>query len=238
MTENYILQEYYIRYLRDIRKVSDTTIRQYQNALNNISKFLVKENKIGRTIYEVLDIDELEGLRQFLYQNVEFMAQNQRGHRMYSAGLNNYLDFANGESFAKSKFDLAMLDVSMPVAPKDVRNQEIWKRSGIIKKQIMKQADYLCEIDAAHKTFIAESTKQQYMEGHHAIPICLQERFAYSLDIYANVICLCPICHRLLHYGVREQKKVLLNQIYKDRSERLSKSGIKISENEFIELLQ
>lgn len=238
MAAEYVLQEYYIRYLRDIRKVSDATIRQYQNALNNISKFLKRENKINQTIYEILDIDELEELRTFLYQNTEFMEQNQRGHRMYSAGLNNYLDFANGEELAESKNNLSALDVAMPITQKDIRNRVVWRRSSIIKKQTMKQANYLCEIDVAHKTFTAESTKQQYMEGHHAIPIRLQDRFAYSLDVYANVVCLCPICHRLLHYGIKEQKTILLNQIYEERTERLVKSGIRISKDDFVELLQ
>lgn len=238
MAAEYLLQEYYIRYLRDIRKVSDTNIKQYQNALNNISRFLKRENKINQTIYEVLDIEELEELRNFLYQNTEFMEQNQRGHRMYSAGLNNYLDFANGEEFVRSKINLSTLDMAMPVSQKEVRNQTVWKRSSIIKKQTVKAANYLCMIDTGHKTFIAESTHQQYMEAHHIISMYLQNKFPCSLDVYANVICLCPICHRLLHYGIKEQKSILLNQIYDERADRLVKSGIRISKNEFFELLK
>lgn len=238
MASEYGLQEYYIRYLRDIRKVSETTIKQYQNALGNITRFLIRENKIKQSIYEVLDIDELEELRTFLYQNTEFMEQNQRGHRMYSAGLNNYLDFANGEGFAESKCGLAALDSAVKIPDKYEKNQKIWKRSSIIKKQAIKTADYLCEIDASHRTFISERTKMQYMEGHHIIAMYLQEKFAYSLDIYANIICLCPICHRLLHYGVKDEKIILLNQIYENRKERFVNSGIKISKNEFVELMQ
>lgn len=134
LAAEYLLQEYYIRYLKDIRKVSDTSIRQYQNALNNISRFLKRENKINQTIYEVLDIEELEELRNYLYENAEFVEQNQRGHRMYSAGLNNYLDFANGEEFVKSKINLSALDTAVPIAQKNVLNQTVWKRSSIIKK--------------------------------------------------------------------------------------------------------
>lgn len=238
MAAEYLLQEYYIRYLRDIRKVSDTSIRQYQNALSNISRFLKRENKIHQTIYEVLDIEELEELRNFLYQNKEFMEQNQRGHRMYSAGLNNYLDFANGEEFVKSKINLSALDTAMPIAQKNILNQTVWKRSSIIRKQAVKEANYLCTIDANHKTFISENTHQQYMEVHHIISMYLQNKFSCSLDVYANVICLCPICHRLLHYGIKEQKIILLNQIYDDRADRFVKSGIRISKNEFLEMLQ
>lgn len=58
-----------------------------------------------------------------------------------------------------------------------------------------------------------------------------------SLDVYANLICLCPICHRLLHYGREDEKRVLLNQIYTDRASRLVNSGIKLSKNDFIEMV-
>ena len=74
------------------------------------------------------------------------------------------------------------------------------------------------------------------MEGHHAIPMRYQGKFGKSLDVYANVICLCPICHRLLHYGRDEQKIQLLNQIYETRKERMINSGIKVSKEDFIQL--
>lgn len=69
--------------------------------------------------------------------------------------------------------------------------------------------------------------------GHHAIPIKEQGHFDVSLDVYANIICLCPICHRLLHYGVNEDKQKILSKVYHDRAERLAKSGIKLSKEEF-----
>jgi len=232
----YVLQEYYIRYLRDIKKLKEETVKHYQYALNNISNFLKREGKIDQTIYEVLNIEELQRLKDFLDQNDRFTGQNQKGHRMYSAGLNHYLNFANGEKFEELQDNFSVLDVAMPIAQKSTGSQTVWKRSNIIKKQAIRSANYQCEVDAAHETFIAKSTKQQYMEGHHAIPIYLQDKFKHSLDVYANIVCLCPICHRLLHYGIEEQKVTLLNQIYEDRKERLAKCGIEMSKNEFIEI--
>lgn len=72
------------------------------------------------------------------------------------------------------------------------------------------------------------------MEGHHAIPMKKQESFDVSLDVYANIICLCPICHRLLHYGEDCDKDNLLNKIYYDRADRLASSGIRLSKEEFV----
>ncbi|MCC8140121.1 MAG: hypothetical protein LIO67_07485 [Lachnospiraceae bacterium] len=71
------------------------------------------------------------------------------------------------------------------------------------------------------------------MEGHHALPMKYQDKFSRSLDVYANIICLCPVCHRLLHYGISSEKEKVVEKIYYDRSERLAVSGIKISKSEF-----
>ncbi len=49
------------------------------------------------------------------------------------------------------------------------------------------------------------------MEVHHIISMHFQNKFSCSLDVYANVICLCLICHRLRNYGIKEQKMIILN---------------------------
>ena len=75
------------------------------------------------------------------------------------------------------------------------------------------------------------------MEGHHILPMNQQEKFENSLDVYANIICLCPICHRLMHYGVDNEKTALLDRIYFDRAERLAVSGLQIAKNDFKRLV-
>lgn len=72
------------------------------------------------------------------------------------------------------------------------------------------------------------------MEGHHAVPMKEQRRFNVSLDVYANIVCLCPTCHRLLHYGELRKKKEVLEQIYIERDKRLQCSGIVLTRDEFI----
>ena len=76
------------------------------------------------------------------------------------------------------------------------------------------------------------------MEGHHIIPLRHQEEFNVSLDVYANVICLCPTCHRMLHYARTEDKLDSLNMIYHERADRLATSGIRLSNDDFIELVK
>ena len=73
------------------------------------------------------------------------------------------------------------------------------------------------------------------MEGHHAIPMKYQRTFSVSLDVYANIVCICPTCHRLLHYGIYDERKSVLNRIYTERADRLKQSGISLSRDEFLE---
>lgn len=161
---------------------------------------------------------------------------------MYSAGFNNYLKFAMGEEFAKEKLnksnhEIDVMDIKIPASKKKIISSSKWSRSNIIKKQSIESAGYLCEINEEHKTFTSKGTGHQYMEGHHAIPVKYQDEFENSLDVYANIVCLCPVCHRLLHYGVETEKENVVKKIYHDRADRLAISGLKISEKDFLKLL-
>ena len=233
MNQNYILMEYYIRYLRNVRKVSESSERHYTQALRTISKMLVEKGKICDSIYEVRDINELNVLKEYLYSEPDFISLDERGHRMYSAGFNNYFKFASGDGFSGVENDMRVMDIEISKRERNTIVVEYWKRSSIIKTQSIKAASYKCELDNEHTTFVAKSTGEQYMEGHHAIPMKQQDNFDVSLDVYANIICLCPICHRLLHYGEDEAKETVMDKIYFTRADRLASSGIRLSRDEF-----
>ncbi len=233
MSDYNVLKEYYVRYLTDIRKASESTVNHYLGALRTISKYLVERNKLSETIYEIDELSDLEIIREYLYTQPDFVEKDERGNRMYSAGLNNYVRFARGEEFADFENSGVQMDFAVPLSDKSTVTIEHWRRNGIIKKQSIEMAHYMCEMNSDHITFTSKASGHQYMEGHHAIPIRMQDRFKVSLDVYANIVCLCPICHRLLHYGIDSEKQIILNRIYKDRSDRLANSGIKLSIDEF-----
>lgn len=91
-------------------------------------------------------------------------------------------------------------------------------------------ANYLCEIEKTHFTFVRKNCDLPYTEGHHLIPLKFQERFNVNLDIEANVVSLCSSCHNLLHYG--RDYEDLLRILYEMRKDRLLKCGIDISFDE------
>ena len=109
----------------------------------------------------------------------------------------------------------------------------IWKRSGFLRTQAFELANYKCELNREHETFIAESTNKPYMEGHHALPMSLQDQFSVSLDVYSNIICLCPLCHRKFITEWKMRKK-MLDSIYAKKVFSFGKSGIRMSQDEFV----
>lgn len=177
-------------------------------------------------------------VKEYLYKDPDFVDLDTRGHRMYSVGFNHYFRFANGDGFENIHEQIKSMDIEIPIANKQIATINTWKRSSIIKMQSIESAGYKCEINSNHKTFTAKRTGKLYMEGHHALPMKYQNRFQNSLDIYANVICLCPTCHRRLHYGVESEKMNVVDKIYYDRSDRLAASGIKIGKEEFESLIK
>lgn len=232
-----VLKEYFALYLREVRGLTQSSINHYFDALNNISSRLKEKGLVARDIYEIGDIDTLEHMRLVIYNDPQFIDLNNRGGRMYSAGFNNYVRFAKGKGFLKEKDKILLLDIPIPMKSAISIDHNIWKRSGIMRVQALEYAGYKCEIDVNHESFIAQRTKKDYMEGHHAVPLRHQVNFENSLDVYANIICLCPVCHRRIHFGLNEDRLYMMNQIYEKRLRRLLNSGIKLSKGEFSEMI-
>lgn len=102
----------------------------------------------------------------------------------------------------------------------------------------LKIAKFKCEVDEGHETFISKSSNRPYMESHHLIPMKKSDLFGYSIDIPANICSLCPNCRRAIHSAKNEVKNKMLVQLYKERKERLEKSGIYITEEQLIEFYE
>jgi 5-methylcytosine-specific restriction protein A len=116
---------------------------------------------------------------------------------------------------------------------KVIGSRTSYKRNVDKAKKCILLANYKCEIDNNHKSFVSKNGNP-YMEAHHLIPLSTQEYFEYSLDVDANIICLCPNCHKKLHHGGNIETD--LRRIYDDRINNLKKSGIDIDFKVLLEL--
>ncbi|MBQ6509847.1 MAG: HNH endonuclease [Flexilinea sp.] len=232
-----VLKTYYSKYLTDARGLNQSSVGHYLDALNNISRRLKNKNLVKNDIYEISELDILIKYREILFSDPDFIELDSRGRRMYSSGLNNYIRFASGDEFRTAVMNITEFDT--PIAPPVTvsSDQTTWRRSGILRSQILVIANYTCEINKNHETFIAEKTRHPFMESHHIIPMRFQNDFEYSLDVYANLICLCPICHRKIHYGLKQERKDMMKRILSDREERLIHSGISLCSEDIIEMV-
>lgn len=231
-----MLLEYFGQYIKITRNVSDSTVKHYVTALNTINSLLIKYKFPISSVFEVFDIESLNAIQEFLKINQEFLTKDEVGNRMYSVAFNHFYRFCCEDASFFDK-DIARMDVVVKKPQKQSHSLSAYTRNKIIISQALDGAHHKCEHNSAHETFIRAATDKPYMEGHHLIPMKFQDRFDCSIDVYANVVCLCPICHRLLHYGRKKDKEYLSEELFEQRMDRLVVSGIDISKKEFLNLV-
>lgn len=184
-----------------------------------IKNFLIKEDTelskynmfiVGRLIWQFYsDFIDVKSENNYLEQD-----------RKYDHNLLEKLDdekIPDLEKFKKRK----------ALKPVEHNGIKIYYRNPAISKQALKLANYSCECDSKHETFIKKSTKKNYTEPHHLIPMSAQKEFEYSLDVLPNIVSLCSNCHNKLHYGLDIQETI--TQLYYARKEKLEEYGIGIS---------
>jgi len=110
-----------------------------------------------------------------------------------------------------------------------------------ISKSALIAAKFTCTINPAHITFITKHNIP-YMEGHHLIPCTVtnseyfKERFNKNIDCFENIVCICPNCHREVHYGEWNSKSEKIKIMLKKQQEKLKRVGLMISDEELLNL--
>lgn len=114
-------------------------------------------------------------------------------------------------------------------------------KKAAVSKQALVAAGYKCAGNHDHITFRTTRGKP-YMEGHHLIPCTYTNARHYwdkdgvNIDCLANIVCLCPTCHRLVHYGESNAKRTLLEKLYNESKEKLADTGITLTLTELLNL--
>lgn len=112
--------------------------------------------------------------------------------------------------------------------------EEIQLRRHIYAVKALECANYMCECNNNHKSFVRKSNMKNYTEAHHLIPLKYQHLFKYSLDNPANIVSLCSTCHNRLHYGA--DIKEPLKKLYELRKKQLEDFRIPITFEELMKL--
>ncbi len=179
------------------------------------------------------------------FENLDFLLNEYDVlENIFKADLYSLLDVTEEEFQQVALEKAAMLDQStgneedkrggVVLGDASVLGTKGFVRSPIVSATAIRNANFLCEIDENHWTFISKAKKQKYVEAHHLIPISHQDKFEFSLDVVANIISLCATCHRMLHFGVAGEKRILLKSLLKKRREGLRKRAIDVKDEAFL----
>jgi 5-methylcytosine-specific restriction protein A len=91
--------------------------------------------------------------------------------------------------------------------------RDAFKRDRKIALKRMRMENFKCEFDPKHNLFIARSSHKPYLESHHLVPISLQDELKTNLDRLDNLFCLCPNCHRAIHYSEKNYSKKIIERL-------------------------
>ena len=114
-------------------------------------------------------------------------------------------------------------------------------RKAYISKQAIRLAHYKCTFDETHETFLTNKGLP-YMEGHHLIPCTYSNaeyywsNFKRNIDCVENIVCLCPTCHRRIHFGSKEEQDTIIKSLYKKQIPYLKTIDLDISLEKLLSL--
>lgn len=126
------------------------------------------------------------------------------------------------------------ITVPNPIIKSDKSKQ--WPRNANIAANSLIHSGYKCSFNPNHISFTSNKTNKPYMEPHHLIPISQQSKFDFSLDVEANIVSLCSNCHNCIHYGIQEEKLIILKKLFIERKDRLHECGINITFDELLDM--
>ena len=101
-----------------------------------------------------------------------------------------------------------------------------FQRDPGLAKEAIQKAGNECALGSDHESF-NDKNNEKYMEGHHLIPMARQRDFEKSLNQLANIVCLCPNCHKKIHLG--KDRLQLVEKLWKKRHSDLEEAGIGIT---------
>ncbi|MBT5107026.1 MAG: DUF3578 domain-containing protein [Porticoccaceae bacterium] len=108
-------------------------------------------------------------------------------------------------------------------------------RSLVSSFEALETANFLCENDSNHETFISARSGHQFVEAHHLIPMEFQDNYEYSIDVPENIISLCPNCHRRFHNAENDVKSKIVEKFWERRHHHLrSNRGIRANLTELL----
>lgn len=131
-----------------------------------------------------------------------------------------FMDLLEKENISKEKIEVIKTKMIQMI---------MIKRDKTLADKAKEKANYLCENDPLHKTFLSKKNNKNFVEAHHLIPMEFHTEFQKTIDVIGNIICLCPNCHKLVHNSIKETRDKMLEKLYYKKITQLKECGIEIT---------
>lgn len=214
-----------------------------------ISLIINYENNFNNKIVNLISEDTYSKLNR-LFERSEFIAFNKQKNSFYSASLKcleRFILFNN--KYSEDEVINILSDTPIEneaplpfsLTPKNLPQTSTYTtsdrilRDATVARDAKIRSGWKCEFNHEHRTFTHAITLQNYIEAHHLIPMFAQSDFLSSIDIDANIICLCPNCHRQIHHGTNTDKLTIVTKLYQQREHLFSQYQIDISLEKLLE---
>ena len=192
--------------------------------INKYNTYMFRQQRFFKGKYVSLDKKIIRYLEKYL-ENAEFIDDE-----LYQDEIQD--NEITGKEKLKNTFDVK------PQWTESGSSMTV-KKNAAYAKQALLNSEFLCEADSTHQTFMTNKGVP-YMEGHHLIPCTANnakyfwKRHGKSIDCVENIVCLCPTCHRRIHFGSEDEKKKIIKLLYKKQYSKLKEAGLDITEKELI----
>lgn len=154
-----------------------------------------------------------------LYDELKFKSELLNAYDLYTELVEYYMDMVM-YGFTESRKEVAELK-----KVEEARNIVQLKNNAIA----LKKADYTCEFNPAHESFINPKTGEKFMKAIHLIPVCKQNQIDADLSCVANICCLCSTCADHIKFGTDADRQEMLMQLYLKHKNDLETAGINLT---------
>ena len=212
----YVPRKFFLSEIPFIREYSDVELilekLSDEEYLNHLSKYNKSEfKKISDKFYEKWNAWVVSSL-------VEMNILKESGNRNNSiielaSPINEFIEDIVDKMHFRDMFfasDKQYVDVKNKIRSK--------QRDPKLIQSVLENSNHTCFFDETHETF-PSTTRPNYVEGHHIIPVSLNDSFEEELDCEENIIALCPNCHKAMHYATNEYKQKLLKNILNENDD-------------------
>ena len=194
------------------------------------------------TIYECLDHNFYDRVRDRIATNREMAAMDEEAELMYSIHLKTYSQFLESKSFqnlfkrkinleSNGKISKSQLKPGIPKFREETEGErkhitkemEVIRRNPQLRQQCISRYGYQCQCCGMNFAEIyGKALGANFIEVHHLKPISTFETDGIPEDFVENLVPLCSNCHSMIHHIEQSEHPLReLREAYKGAKKEL-----------------